>query len=408
MHTNRTATLGLRGKLTFGSLSAVLLGMLSVPAGADTLFNQTNLVTDDQAALAAEGLAPALHVDANLKNPWGISRGPGSPFWVSNQVTGTSTLYNGVGAPFPVGTPLVVSTPQNASGPAGPTGQVFNSTTSFSLPTGGKGLFFFANLDGSISGWNGAQGTSAFKVVPSSTSMRPAIYTGITIGSNAGNSFIYAANGATGKIDVFDTNFQAATLTGSFTDPNAPAGLQPFNVQNLNGTLYVTYAIPGPQADDAPLGSGVVNAFSTDGTFIGRVTTGGPLASPWGLALAPGNLGDFSNALLVGNFNDENGNINAFNPTTGSFLGTLKDANGNAISLPDLWGLEFGDGGMNNGKVNQLFFAAGIGDEQHGVFGSLSVVPEPDSVVLLVAGLLGVGIWAPLRNRRRRDQRVAD
>ncbi len=358
-------------------------------------------MTDDQAALAAEGFGPALHVDPNLVNPWGISRGPASPFWVSNQGKATSTLYNGVGTPFPVGSPLVVSIPHSASGPAGPTGQVFNSKTgSFALPTGGDGVFFFANLDGSISGWNGAQGTSAFQVVPSSTATRPALYTGITIGT-AGANYIYAANGATGKIDVFDTNFQPATLAGSFTDPNPVAGLQPFNVQNLNDTLYVTYAIPGPQAAGAPLGSGVVNAFATDGTFIGRVATGGPLASPWGLALAPGDLGDFSNALLVGNFNEQHGNINAFDPTTGSFIGTLKDAQGNIISLPDLWGLEFGNGAVTNGKANELFFAAGIGDEQHGLFGSLSVVPEPNTVMLVVAGLLGVAFSTSLRKRRR-------
>ncbi len=376
---------------------------LAAPASA-SIFTQTNLVTDDQAALAAEGFAPASFVDPNLINPWGMSRSVTSPFWISNQGSATSTLYNGAGALFPIGAPLVVSIPQVPTPPAGPTGQVFNGTTDFQLLTGGKtgpAAFIFANLDGSISAWNGTgTRTQAVQVVAPGSVARPAVYTGLAMGRSGGQNYLYAVNSRAGTVDVYDKNFQPVTLAGGFADPTLPAGLAPFNARVINGQVYVTYAIPGPSADEAPVGSGVVNVFNTDGTFVRRLITGGPLASPWGLAMAPtAGFGAFSGALLVGNFNDANGNINAFDPVTGAFLGALAFNDGSLISIPDLWSIDFGNGGTAGG-MSQLFFTGGIGDEAHGLFGVFEVVPEPATLSILG---LAAGLTALAGAKRRRS-----
>ncbi|MGH2412616.1 MAG: TIGR03118 family protein [Microcystaceae cyanobacterium] len=398
--TNLKKFLPQRALVVTGMLALAFVPLLEHPALAKPrqFFEQTNLVTDDQDALMEEGFAPAAFTDPNLVNPWGVAYGHSGPFWVSNQGTGTSTVYKGNGEPFPVGSPLVVTIPQNSLGPAGPTGIAFNNTNDFILPTptGGKGLFFFANLDGSISAWNPSQGTTAVRVVTPSV---PSLYTGLAIGSNASGNFLYATNGITGKIDVFDKDFNPVSLSGSFTDPNIPTDFVPFNIQNLDGKFYVTYA--GPEADDAELGSGFVDVFDTDGNLLQHLIEGGPLASPWGITLAPDNFGQFSNALLVGNFNDEHGNINAFNPITGDFLGTLKDRNGNLISLPDLWALTFGNGGLA-GKPNELFFSAGIGEQEHGLFGKLQArnVPEPDALSLFSVSLVPMFMFLQRRKRR--------
>ena len=254
------------GRALAWSASLAVALMLATPVGAEPIFSLTPLVTDDQDALAAEGFAPAATVDPNLINPWGISLAPTSPFWVSNQGTNTSTLYTGAGEPFPVGTPLVVNIPQ-AGPPTGPTGQVFAGGSGLLLPNGNAGLFFFASLDGSISGWNPEAGTSAAVVVQPGAS-GPAIYTGLALANIGADSFLYAANNLTGQIDVFDSSYGQATLApGAFASGPNPNGLAPFNVQNVGGLLYVTYAIPGPAADGAPLGSGFVNVFNPDGSL---------------------------------------------------------------------------------------------------------------------------------------------
>jgi uncharacterized protein (TIGR03118 family) len=344
----------------------------SIPARA-SVYQQTNLVSD------VPGLAA--FTDPNLKNPWGMSSSPTSPIWVSNQVSGNSTLYNTAGQPQA----LVVTIP----GAGGPTGQVFNASSDFALPTGGKALFLFANLDGSISGWNGAQGTTA--VVQASVA--GAAFTGLAIGDNGAGNFLYAADSAGNKIDVFDGAFAQTSLSGSFIDPNLDPGFTVYNIQALGGKLYVTYENEGA-------GGGVVDAFDFNGNFLQRVTSNdatGPLQSPWGLALAPSTFGQFGGALLVGN--EDDGRISAFDPTTGAFLGQLLDKNGNPISNPGLWGLKFGNGG-NGGDPNTLYFAAGINGEQDGLFGAIRVVPEPSSIVM---GGLGLSLVAAIGARRRRS-----
>ena len=201
-----------------------------------------------------------------------------------------------------------------------------------------------------------------------------AVYKGLAIGNNGTANFLYAANFHEGTIDVFDAAYAPATLAGSFSDATIPAGYAPFDIQNIGGVLYVTYALQDADAhDDVPgLGHGFINKFDLNGNFIARFVSRGSLNSPWGLAVAPAGFGAFANALLVGNFG--NGRINAFNPATGALLGQLADDSGHAISIEGLWGLKFGNGG-SGGDANTLYFAAGIPGpdqlEDHGLFGSI-------------------------------------
>jgi uncharacterized protein (TIGR03118 family) len=351
---------------------------------------QVNLVTDNAAFLASQGLTPAATVDPDLINPWGMSFGPTSPFWISNQGSGNSTLYTGSG----VKQGLTVTIPGSVSGPSGPTGQAFNSTTDFHLSNSNPALFLFANLNGSISGWNGGSGTTA-QIVASTAG---AVYTGLALGSSGGNNYIYAANHS-GGIDVFDQSFAPATLAGNFTDPNLPVGITPFNVMTIGGRLYVTYAQAGPDADEAPLGSGVVDIFNTDGTFINRFLTGdlsNNVVSPWGITVAPSGFAGLDGNILVGNFSDENGFINIFEPN-GSYLGMLM-LGADPFNTPYLWALGTRTGGPGV-ATNSVYFTAGIGDEEHGLFAQLLPVPEPSTWALMFLGFGGIGLT--IRRRRR-------
>ena len=377
--------------LSLNGLSAFMLVMMAGAvlffvghAAASSTYQQHNLVSD--IPLLAD------HLDANLVNPWGMSSSATSPFWVSDNRTGVTTLYNGSGVPQA----LVVTIPPPAGGtpPSAPTGQIFNGGADFELAPGQPARFIFATEDGTISGWNPSTNpTNAILKVDNSGA---AVYKGLAIGNNGSGNFLYAANFSQGRIDVFDTTFAPATLAGSFTDPNLPSGFAPFNIQNLNGNLYVTYAKQdAAKLDDvAGPGNGFVDVYDTNGNLAKRLISNGSLNSPWGLALAPVNFGTFSNTLLVGNFGD--GLINGFDPTTGAFLGSLEASGGNPITIEGLWGLKFGNG-ANGFDPNTLYFTAGIpGDgqvEDHGLFGSIAV-PEPSVLMLLVAGLLGLTVFA--------------
>lgn len=370
-------------RVALGGLASLLLPLGVCRAGP--IFQQTNLVS------SVSSLAPV--TDPNLKNPWGVSFAPSGGFSVSNQVTGTATQYDGNGTPQAT----VIAIPPAPGSPPGtlgsPTGQVLNPTNDFKLPPmfGSPALVLFATLDGTISGWNG--GPSAVREVDNSGS--GASYTGLALANNGTGNFLYAANHSAGSIDAFNGDF--AQVSGfSFTDPNLPAGFTPYNIQNLDGTLYVTY-------ENEATGGGIVDAFTPDGVLIRRISAngaGGPLDSPWGLALTPAGFGPFGESLLVGN--ETNGRISAFDPLTGQFLGQLLDAQGNPIANPGLWGLTFGDGGMG-GNPNTLYFAAGIEDEREGLFGSIhaiggAAVSEPSSALLFSMG--GMAMLAVLRRRR--------
>jgi uncharacterized protein (TIGR03118 family) len=343
-----------------------------LPIQAMAGYVQENLVSD------ISGLAK--NFDTHLTNPWGISFSATGPFWVSNNRDGTSTLYNTSGTPQA----LVVTVPtKSGSGTGSPTGQVFNSNNGTGAFSGDR--FIFATEDGTISGWS--SGTNAVKRAEGSAD---SVYKGLAI-DNTSNR-LYAANfGNTGKIDAFNTNY-TSTLAGQFVDPNLPANYAPFNIQNIGGVLYVAYAFKGNTSDTDETtgdGLGIVNKYDTNGNLINRLITGGQLNAPWGFALAPSDFGEYSNNLLVGNFGD--GKINAYDPISGAYRGTLADPFGNPIQIDGLWGLAFGNGG-NGGAKNKLYFAAGINNEVNGLFGSLAVVPEPDSLSLIGIGLLGLAV----------------
>src|SRR5437588_516340 len=335
-----------------------------IPPGS--AYRLTTLISD------IPGLAPVL--DPLLVNCWGITFRGTSPFWIANNGTSTTQLVKGdVG-----GAPVVLNaSPQTISIPGGlPTGAVGNSTSDFQIPPPGGGvmgasLFIFDSITGNIVAWNGASGTTA-QIIKSNPGH---VYTGLAIGANAGGNRLYAADFANNHIDVFDGTFTATTVAGGFVDATIPSTHHPFNIQNLGGSLYVTYAKVDPMTGeslDAP-GEGFVRKFNTDGVIApGFGINNGPtspLNSPWGLVIAPASFGLFGGALLVGNFADI-GNINAFNPNTGAFLGTLKDESNNKIVIDQLWALQFGNGG-SGGDVNTLYFTAGIGEEEHGLFGKL-------------------------------------
>lgn len=353
-------------RVVLAVLVLLSLALVASSSEAVTRYQQTNLVSDVPILAAV--------TDANLVNPWGIASSPTSPFWVSNNGTGLSTLYNGAGQIQS----LVVTIPS----PSNPTGVVFNgNSSSFS-----GDRFLFATEGGTIAGWQGGT-TAATRVITTG-----AVYTGLAMGNNGSDDFLYAANFSASNIDVFNSTFAPASLAGNFLNPTLPVGYAPFNIQNLGGNLYVTYAKQNESG-------GYVSKFDLNGSLELNFNSGGIVDSPWGLALAPANFGDFSNTLLVGNHGD--GHINAFDPTSGVSKGTLKDVLGNPIAIDGLWGLIFGNGG-NGGDVNTLYFTAGpstVPVNDRSLFGSLAPAPVPGTFLLLGSGLLGI-LAIPRRRRR--------
>ena len=354
-------------------LAVCLALFLSQNLLGSTVYMQTNLVS------SISGLAAV--TDPQLINPWGMSFSPTSPFWLSDQGMNVATLYNGFGAKQG----LVVSVG------GGPTGQVFNSAGAGNfLLNGAASTFMFATLSGNIDAWNSTAGTTAQVVAATPQSA----YTGLAI---AGNE-LFAANFGAARIDVFNSSFANVTPVGSFQDPNLPSGYSPFNVENVNGTLFVAYAQVDPTTHESAAGAGLgyLDAYDTNGNLLRRVVSNGPLDAPWGIAIAPAGFGDFSNTLLVGNFG--NGQINSFNPSTGVFLGTLSDAGGNPIVNEGLWAIKTRTGGVGV-NTNALYFSAGLNDETAGLFGSLEVLtPEPAAALLLISGM-GLIAW---RRRKAR------
>jgi uncharacterized protein (TIGR03118 family) len=343
------------------SLAAVagLTPVIADPIG----FIVTNLASD------VPGLAN--FTDPDLVNAWGMASSAGSPVWLGANGTGKSVLYNGAG----VKQGLVVTIPGDGS----VTGVVFSNVAgSFN-----GDAFLFASEDGTLSGWRGGLGTTAETLQLGSAAN---VYKGVAEATVSGSTYAYLANFRAGTIDVVKGNAADPSLPGTFTDPTLPAGYAPFDIQNLGGILYVTYAVQdGTKHDDvAAPGNGIVDTFDLNGTFLHRlVGPGGKLDSPWGLALAPAGFGDVGGDLLVGNFG--NGMINAFNPSTGAFVETLQDS-GVPIVIDGLWGLRFGNGG-NAGPTSTLYFTAGPDGESHGLFGDI-VAPEPSTWGLAAIALL--------------------
>jgi len=339
-------------------VSADGLGPNIIPAN---VYRQTNLVSD----------IPNLGqiIDPNLVNPWGLSMSATSPFWSANNGTSTATLYGG-----DIGLAPLTKNPLNVTIPGGlPTGTVFNGSSDFVITSGGgtgPARFIFASINGFISAWRA--GTTASNIVANPGH----VTTGLAIGNNGSANFLYGADFKHRQIDVYNSTFGPGTLAGNFTDPALPAGFSPFNIQNVGGKLYVMYAKVDPMTgeEEAGPGNGFVSVFDTNGNFLQRLISNGPLNAPWGIALAPSSFGAFGSALLVGNFGD--GKINAFDPTTGAFLGTLNDQSGHELVIEGLWAISFGNG-VGGGDTNNLYFNAGIGDEEHGIFGRLQPASTP-------------------------------
>jgi uncharacterized protein (TIGR03118 family) len=355
-----------------------------VSASARAQYVQTNLTSD------IPGLAA--HTDPQLKNAWGMSFAPTSPFWISDAGTGVATLYDGTGAKLA----LTVTIPGPGGGvPGVPTGQVFNNAGAFALPNGANATFMFASATGTISGWNGPAGTTAITAVNGSPGSS---YTGLAIAGTGATARLYAANFGTGVVDVFNGSF-AQLSTGGFVDPTLPAGYAPFNVQNVGGNIVVTYALKNPLTGDdvAGAGHGFVDVYDQSGVLLRRVASDAVLNSPWGVTLAPVGFGPFGGALLVGNFGD--GTIHAYDFFTGALLGGLTGTNGAPIVNDGLWALAFRTGGAGV-DPNALYFTAGIQDEAHGLFASLTTAPEPGTLALFATGLVAL-LGGGVRRRRR-------
>ena len=357
---------------------------------------QTDLITNIPALATATGA----RLDPNLLNPWGLAFFPGlSPFWINENNAGLSALDFADGVANP-GLPAVfIPTPTSETGgtPTGIVANFFVGSGAFKIPNPaggdfGPSLFIFDTEDGTIQAWNAPSfvlpglpdpdadfpiSDDAAIVVDNSAGGGPtgAVYKGLALGLNsAGHPFLYASNFRSGKVDVFDTNFHQVTLSGSFTDPKVQHGYAPFGIQNINGQIWVTYALQDKAKHD-PVNKpahGFVAVFDTDGNLIRHFAQHGHLDSPWGLAMAPASFGKFANDILIGNFDD--GVINAFDPKTGHWLGALSGPDGSPLVNDGLWALTFGGAANSSGPPSSpgtLFFSAGLNDEADGLFGRI-------------------------------------
>ena len=355
-------------------VSISVLFWASRPAAAQ-FYTQHDLVSDQP------GVAD--HRDDNLVNAWGLVASATSPWWVANNGTGTSTLYNGHG----VARSLVVTIPGGA-----PTGVVFNGGAGFVVhsttpPAAGPALFIFSTENGVIAGWNPAvpppPPPSMQAQIAVDNSASGTVYKGLAIASTTTGDFLYASDFHHGRVDVFNSAFVAVQIPGAFTDSALPAGYAPFGIQNIGGTIYVTYALQDSLAHDdvAGVGHGFVDAYDTAGNLLRRIASRGRLNSPWGLAQAPASFGFFAGDLLVGNFGD--GKINAFDLAKAQGRGEaqqrgqLHSSSGAPLRIDGLWSLQFGNGGSADVSKDTLFFTAGPGGEHHGLFGTIVPAPPP-------------------------------
>ena len=372
--------------------AAAVLGLgLAAPSAHAISFHVANLASD--------GSVPAAHTDPNLVNPWGIAFAPTSPFWISDNATGFTSLKTGSGASFPA----LQQVPFPPAAP-NPTGAVFNSgLAAGAFASGGDTpVFLFAGEDGHISSWSFANGAGPTQI--DFTSGDGSVFKGLAEATTGPNSTLYATDFHNDAVDAFTNSFGAMT---TFTDTHVADGYAPFNAQVLGGQLYVTFAQQDAAAHDdvAGAGHGYVDVFNLDGTMNHRIAAlGDPnLNSPWGLALAPSNWGIFAGKLLVGNFGD--GTISVYDQATSVFLGKLDGVDGKPLALGDLWALAPGNG-ANGFRTDRIYFTSGLVNESGGLFGSLSVAPEPRAWSLMIAGF-GLAGMALRARRRTRAVRAA-
>jgi uncharacterized protein (TIGR03118 family) len=373
--------------------AVLVLSLLALPSVASAQqYTQTNLVS----SIPGVGTNPTNPLDTQLINPWGLTRSAGSTWWVSDNGTGLATLYNGIGTKQG----LVVTIP-SASGknpPSPPTGIVANGTADFPLPGSTAAKFIFVTEEGVIAAWNGGATATIIK----DNSSKGAIYKGVTIAESNGKHFLYVANFHSGEIEVYDSAFTRVSLDKHAFDADDDDDrdhdfdrdrrgehdfdehhrhFAPFNVQAIGTNLYVAYAKQDDKKEDdlAGAGLGFVEVFDPAGHRLARLQDGSWFNAPWGMALAPGEFGEFSHSLLVGMFGS--GQIAAFNPVNGRFIGLMKKPDNSTLSIDGLWAFGFGAGNANSGPYNTLFFTAGPNDEHDGIFGTLvSVITELNEI----------------------------
>ncbi|MFL5797674.1 MAG: TIGR03118 family protein [Actinomycetota bacterium] len=344
----------------------LLVAVAASPAAAGSNSYHVTKLVSDQAGEAA-------NTDSNLVNAWGLAAGPTTPWWVADNETKVSTLYDGSGNGFPSTGPLVVDVP------GAPTGLVFNGGSGFVVSDGtnsGPAKFLFATEAGTIRGWSPAvppPPLSTQTEVGKDRSGVGAIYKGLAIASTPDGDRLYAADFHNGRVDVFDSDFGLVTSPGAFVDPTLPARFAPFGIQAIGDAIFVAYAKQDADREDevAGRGLGFVDMYDTSGNILGRVATRGLLNAPWGLAIAPATFGRFGGDLLVGNFGD--GQINAFvQRPNGRFEhdGRLRRPNGLPLAIDGLWALQVGNDNAA-GSSNSVFFTAGPDDETHGLFGRI-------------------------------------
>ena len=370
-------------RCAFLAIATGLPLLAAAPARADdqqTVYVRTDLVSNTQNLVQPK--------DPNLQNAWGVANSPGGPLWVADNGDGLSTLYDGNGVKS--GLTVTIPLPPGRVAPpaAAPTGLVWNPTSGFPITVGATTVpatFIFDSEDGTITAWNPAvdpivAGQSMATIIINN-STKGAVYKGLAFGTNKHGNFLFATNFAAGTVEVYDKTFAPATLDGNFSDPNIPAGFAPFGIARIDNNLYVTYAKQNAQKNDVVPGAGLgfVNVFSTDGVLIKRFASGGMLNAPWGVARATQNFGQFSGAILIGNFG-QGGNfsswINAFDGgNENDVLGSLRDATGKPIAIDGPWSLVFGT--FLNSDADTLYFTAGPNQQTNGLFGK--IVAQPDT-----------------------------
>ena len=357
----RTSAIVRTGKLGVLAVVLAVFAFLAAPAaGAE---RNAYVVTP----LVSNNGVPGTTVDPHLVNAWGLTASPTSPWWVNAADADKSLLYNTAGGKLALEVTVA----------GGPTGIVFNGNPGFPVgATNAVARFIFATESGTIAGWAG--GASAEVRVDNSEA--GAIYKGLAIATTGAGTFLYAANFAEARVDVFDHTWSPANSAGGFADPTLPAGYAPFGIQAIGSRVFVAFAKQGESGggsieEEAGQGLGFVDAFDTDGNFLVRVAQHGQLNAPWGLAMAPDGFGRFSGDLLVGNFGD--GQINAYEELPNGHFehrGVLQSGDGKPVVIDGLWALQFGHGATNNGPTNALFFTAGPNGEEDGLFGMIQAM----------------------------------
>jgi uncharacterized protein (TIGR03118 family) len=362
---SRTETFNKSLNVSFKVVSFILAGFFIFMTGCKKDTSTTVTASYQQVNLVADTAGfGAARIDTNLLNAWGIAIGPTGAFWISANHSGSTLIYNNSG--IQVLDPINVPLESNLNG-ASPTGVIYNNTADFIIPGKGASVFIYATEDGILTAWNANAGSSTIMVADKSAS--GAVYKGLTLANDGGANFIYATDFHNAKVDVFDNNFGSVT-SKPFNDPGIPAGFAPFNIQNIDNQLYITYAkqlAPDNKDDESGVGNGYIDVFTPAGILVKRFASGSTLNSPWGIAQAPAAFGQVANAILIGNFGD--GFINVFD-TNGVYKGQLKQS-GIALSIPGLWAIKFDN--VSPANPDYLYFTAGPNKEAHGLFGYIKL-----------------------------------